>query len=248
MQKSVVIFTDGACSGNPGPGGWGSIVWLPDDTICELGDGMRETTNNRMEMAAAIHALKMLELSEPTAILLYTDSQYLIRGITQWIFGWRAKGWKNAEGKDVANREHWEELLRQVTRLKPNNISWKYVRGHSGYPGNERCDQIAVSYSIGKPDRLYRGPKDGYFVDLEHLPPDEPLPEKSPSKSKSTTSGGSKSSGPVTYLAYHNGVLSRYSNWGECEKAVKGKSGVKFKKVSSAKEEQDVLSSWGIKS
>jgi len=258
MQKNVVIFTDGACSGNPGPGGWGSIVWLPDDTICELGDGVRETTNNRMEMAAAIHSLKMLELSEPTKILLYTDSQYLIRGITQWIFGWRAKGWKNAEGKDVANREHWEELLRQVTRLKPSTIEWKYVRGHSGYPGNERCDQIAVSYSTGKPDNLYKGSKDGYFVDLTDLPPDEPMPEKSSSSrskssgstgggnSKSSSSGGNK--GPVTYLAYVNGVLSRYSNWPECEKAVKGRPGVKYKKVTSSREEQEVLSSWGIKS
>lgn len=248
MQKSVVIFTDGACSGNPGPGGWGSIVWLPNDTICELGDGMRETTNNRMEMAAAIHALKMLDLKEPTRILLYTDSQYLIRGITQWIFGWRSRGWKNAEGKDVANREHWEELHRQVTRLKPNSIEWKYVRGHSGHPGNERCDQIAVSYSIGKPDRLYTGPKNGYFVDLDQLPPDEPLPEKSPIKSRGSAGSGTKGGGAVSYIAYHNGVVSRYSNWPECEKAVKGKSGVKFKKVSSAKEEQEVLSSWGVRS
>ncbi|QQR55978.1 MAG: ribonuclease HI [Candidatus Melainabacteria bacterium] len=252
MQKSVVIFTDGACSGNPGPGGWGSVVWMPDDTVHELGDGVRETTNNRMEMAAAIHALKMLELTEPTQILLYTDSQYLIRGITQWIFGWRAKGWKNAEGKDVANREHWEELLRQVTRLKPNTIQWKYVRGHSGYPGNERCDQIAVSYAQGKPDRLYIGPKDGYFVDLEQLPADEPLPEKSVSKSKSasgtTSSGSSKSSGggPVSYLSYINGVLKRYSTWAECEKAVKGRPGVKFKKVKSRQEEQETLTSWGL--
>jgi ribonuclease HI len=252
MQKNVVIFTDGACSGNPGPGGWGSVVWMPDNTIHELGDGVRETTNNRMEMAAAIHALKMLELTEPTQILLYTDSQYLIRGITQWIFGWRAKGWKNAEGKDVANREHWEELLRQVTRLKPNTIQWKYVRGHSGYPGNERCDQIAVSYAQGKPDRLYTGPKDGYFVDLEQLPADEPLPEKSTSKSKSssgsTGGGSSKSSGggSVSYLSYINGVLKRYSTWAECEKAVKGRPGVKFKKVKSRQEEQETLTAWGL--
>lgn len=254
-DKKVVIFTDGACSGNPGPGGWGSIVSLPDGSIHELGDGVRETTNNRMEMAAAIHALKMLELSEPTEIFLYTDSQYVIRGITQWIFGWRAKGWKSAEGKDVANKEHWEELLRQVTRLKPNTVNWKYVRGHSGYPGNERCDQIAVSYAQGKPDRLYIGPKDGYFVDLTQLPADEPVPEKSSSSSRGSSSSGSKSSsssskgsGPTTYLSYHNGVLKRHSTWAECERAVKGQSGAKFKKAKSAHEEQEILSSWGLDS
>src|SRR5215467_4946109 len=112
----------------------------------------------------------MLEVSEPCAIVLYTDSTYLIRGITQWIWGWRSRGWKNAEGKDVANRELWEELLRQVTRLKPVNIEWKYVRGHAGFPGNERCDFIAVAYSTNKKEQLYVGPRDAYFVDLNELP------------------------------------------------------------------------------
>lgn len=172
--SSILIFTDGACTGNPGPGGWGSIVALPDGSIHELGGGMRPTTNNRMEMAAAIHALGMLETTEPTTIVLYTDSTYLIKGITQWIWGWRSKGWKTGDGKEVANRELWEELLRQVTRLKPATIDWKYVRGHCGNPGNERCDEIAVSFAKGQPERLYIGPRDGYFVDLDVLPDAEP--------------------------------------------------------------------------
>src|SRR5271156_5629559 len=175
--SSILIFTDGACSGNPGPGGWGSIVTLPDGKVHELGGGVRDTTNNRMEMVAAIRALAMLELSAQSPIVLYTDSTYVIRGITQWIWGWRSRGWKNAEGKDVANRELWEELSRQVARLKPSTIEWKYVRGHAGFPGNERCDQIAVSFATGQPEQLYVGPLDGYFVDLNEVPDEDPLPE-----------------------------------------------------------------------
>ncbi len=164
-SSSILIYTDGACTGNPGPGGWACIVSLPDGTVHEMGGGVKETTNNRMEMAAAIRALAMLELKEPTPIVLYTDSSYVIKGITQWIWGWRSRGWKSADGKDVANRDLWEELLRQVTRLKPSNVDWRYVRGHSGYAGNERCDEIAVSYAKNKPDHLYVGSRDGYFID-----------------------------------------------------------------------------------
>jgi len=243
----TVIFTDGACTGNPGPGGWGSIVALPDQTIHELGGGNKDTTNNRMEMAAAIRALAILEPT-PTqsTILLYTDSTYLIRGITQWIWGWRSRGWKSAEGKDVANRDLWEELSRHVARLKPADIDWKYVRGHSGYPGNERCDVIAVSFAKGKPEPLYVGPRDGYFVDLENLPESQDLPERSSTAGSSKGGGSSgKSSGPVTYLSYYNGVVLRHSTWGACERVVKGRN-AKFKKAKSAQEEKEILVSWGL--
>jgi ribonuclease HI len=251
LPSSILIFTDGACTGNPGPGGWASIVALPDGTIHELGGGVRDTTNNRMEMAAAIRALVMLEPAEPCTIILYTDSTYVIRGITQWIWGWRSRGWKSAEGKDVANRDLWEELSRQVARLKPSSIEWKYVRGHSGYPGNERCDEIAVSFAKGKHEPLYVGQRDGYFVDLSEVPDEEPLPE--PKKSGGTTrstGGATKSattaSGPVSYLSYHNGVLKRHSTWAECERHVKGQSNAKFKKAKSAQEEREILTGWGL--
>ncbi|MBS1989919.1 MAG: ribonuclease HI [Cyanobacteria bacterium SZAS LIN-3] len=254
--KPIVIFTDGACSGNPGPGGWACIVALPDGTVHEMGGDNRETTNNRMELAATIRGLTLVEAGRNNPIFLYTDSKYVIQGITQWIFGWRSRGWKSAEGKDVANRDLWEELLRQTMRVKPAVIDWKYVRGHSGYAGNERCDEIAVSFSKGKPEKLYVGPLDGYFVDLTHLPVEEPLPEtkstgsRSSSSTKSGGSYGSKaaSSGPVTYLSYHNGVLQRHASWSECERRVKGQSNAKFKKVKSPQEEREVLASWGLDS
>ncbi|HEY9786808.1 MAG TPA: ribonuclease HI [Candidatus Obscuribacterales bacterium] len=258
--SSIVIFTDGACTGNPGPGGWGSIVALPDGTVRELGGSAPSTTNNRMEIAAAIRALSTLEPPEPCPIVLFTDSTYLIRGITQWIWGWRARGWKNAEGKDVANKELWEELLRQVTRLKPSTIEWKYVRGHAGNPGNERCDEIAVSFATGKREALYVGSRDGYFVDLDVLPDEAPLPEMKGSaannggKGGATTGSGAKGGGtgsgakggPVTYLSYHNGVVMRHKTWGECERRVKGQSNAKFKKAKSPQEEKEILRGWGL--
>ena len=269
-QPAITIFTDGACKGNPGPGGWGSIVALADGTIHELGGGNRETTNNRMEMAAAIRALAMLEITEPCTIVLYTDSTYLIKGITQWIWGWRSRGWKTGDGKDVANRDLWEEMSRQVARVKPATIDWKYVRGHSGYPGNERCDEIAVSFAAGKPEPLYIGPRNGYFVDLTHLPSAEPMPERSSSSGGAKGGsgsggggsggnfksggggggggGGDKASGPVTYLSYRGGEVLRHRTWAECERHVKGQSNVKFKKAKSAREEEEILTSWGLDS
>jgi ribonuclease HI len=244
-STSIVIFTDGACTGNPGPGGWASIVSLPDGTVHELGGGVRETTNNRMEMAAAIHALAMLPDNSSVKVILYTDSTYLIRGITQWIWGWRSKGWRTADGKEVANRELWEELLRHVARLKPATIDWKYVRGHSGYPGNERCDQIAVSFATGKPERLYVGALDGYFVDLTEIPSEDSLPDqKKNGGAGSGKKGAAKPGG--WYLSLVNGVLNRHSTWGDCEKRVKGQSNAKFKKVGTADEQRETLRSWGL--
>ncbi|MBA3856645.1 MAG: ribonuclease HI [Cyanobacteria bacterium PR.3.49] len=249
--SSVLIYTDGACTGNPGPGGWACIVLLPDGNVHELGGGVKETTNNRMEMAAAIRALAMLEPKEQCPIVLYTDSSYVIKGITQWIWGWRSRGWKSADGKDVANRELWEELLRQVTRLKPSTIDWRYVRGHSGYPGNERCDEIAVAFAKNKREQLYVGPREGYFIDLSELPDAEPIPEnKKPAGTGSnTTPGGNRgsgSSGPASYLSYHNGVLQRHKTWAECERRVKGQSNAKFKKAKSPSEEREILIGWGL--
>ena len=153
----------------------------------------------------------------------------------------------NAEGKDVANRDLWEELSRHIARLKPATVEWKYVRGHSGFPGNERCDEIAVSFSTGKREPLYVGPRDGYFIDLDELPDAEALPEPKSSSSKSSGRGGSSASGgPASYLSYHNGVLQRHSTWAECERRVKGQSNAKFKKTKSPNEEREVLVSWGL--
>jgi ribonuclease HI len=136
-DKLVEIFSDGACSGNPGPGGWGTILrW--DGHVKELSGYAPETTNNRMELTAAIQGLAALKRS--CRVHLTTDSEYVKKGITEWIAGWVKRGWKNSQKKDVANRDLWEELLEQTRR---HQVEWHWVRGHAGHAENERCDELA---------------------------------------------------------------------------------------------------------
>ena len=133
----VQIFTDGACKGNPGPGGWGAIMKYGDH-VKELNGYSSKTTNNIMEITAVIEALK--SLTRPCAIILTTDSNYVKDGITQWIHNWKKKGWKTANKKPVKNKECWLQLDVEVQR---HQIEWKWVKGHSGHPENERADELA---------------------------------------------------------------------------------------------------------
>ena len=139
MNKKVDIYTDGACSGNPGPGGWGVLIEIDNENI-ELSGGDRETTNNRMELMAAIKALE--EIDKDYEITLYTDSNYVKDGITSWISNWKKNNWKTASKKDVKNKELW---LRLDEAIKDKNISWVWVKGHAGNAGNEQADYLARS-------------------------------------------------------------------------------------------------------
>lgn len=133
----VEIFSDGACSGNPGVGGWGAILRCGDKEK-EVSGYEELTTNNRMEMTAAIAALECLK--RPSEVLLVTDSQYLYKGMTEWLSGWVKKGWVNSRKEPVLNRDLWERL---AALSKNHRITWVWVRGHNGHPENERCDQLA---------------------------------------------------------------------------------------------------------
>lgn len=139
MNKKVDIYTDGACSGNPGPGGWGVLIEIDNENI-ELSGGDRETTNNRMELMAAIKALE--EIDKDYEITLYTDSNYVKDGITSWISNWKKNNWKTASKKDVKNKELW---MRLDEAIKDKNISWVWVKGHAGNTGNEQADYLARS-------------------------------------------------------------------------------------------------------
>lgn len=138
-MKQVTLYTDGACSGNPGPGGWGAIL-IYNGTEKELSGFEDNTTNNRMELMAAIEGLKALKT--PCNVDLYTDSQYVRRGMTEWITQWQARGWKTADKKLVKNQELWQALL-DVSA--PHRITWHWVKGHDGDIYNERVDQLAVN-------------------------------------------------------------------------------------------------------
>lgn len=135
--KQIEIFTDGACSGNPGPGGWGVILRYGNNEK-EMSGGESLTTNNRMELMAAIKALEALK--RPSAVALYTDSSYVKDGITKWIHGWKRNGWKTAAKKPVKNEELWKRLLKA---LEPHQVNWHWVKGHAGHVENERADELA---------------------------------------------------------------------------------------------------------
>ncbi|MDK3020240.1 ribonuclease HI [Pseudodonghicola flavimaris] len=141
-MAELFAYTDGACSGNPGPGGWGVLLRaMEGDKIAkqrELNGGEAQTTNNRMELLAAINALE--SLTRPSEITIVTDSNYVKNGITGWIFGWKKNGWKNAAKKPVKNAELWQRLDAAQARHK---VTWKWVKGHAGHPENERADELA---------------------------------------------------------------------------------------------------------
>jgi ribonuclease HI len=135
--KQIEIFTDGACKGNPGPGGWGAIIRYGTHEK-EITGGEGDTTNNRMELSAAIHALNTL--IEPCQVSLYTDSKYVCDGITKWVPGWQRNGWKNASKQPVRNSDLWHDLIEASSR---HEIQWLWVKGHSGHPENDRADKLA---------------------------------------------------------------------------------------------------------
>lgn len=142
-MKTVEIFTDGACSGNPGPGGWGAVLRFAGKEK-ELSGGEKETTNNRMELTAVIMALSALK--EPCKVKLTTDSKYVCDAINQrWVYGWRANGWRKADKKPALNVDLWEELL---PLLETHEVEFLWVKGHAGHPENERCDALAVAYYL----------------------------------------------------------------------------------------------------
>ncbi|MCW6050865.1 ribonuclease HI [Microcoleus sp. A2-C5] len=149
------LYTDGACSGNPGPGGWGSVVCFADGNCHELGGADPQTTNNRMEMQAAVAALEFFANSGQTEpVTLYTDSEYVKNGITKWIQGWKNKGWKTSTGKDVVNQDLWHLL----DKLNSRQVNWEHVRGHSGDFYNDRCDEIARNFSHNLTPELQQHP------------------------------------------------------------------------------------------
>lgn len=219
------IFTDGAAKGNPGPGGWGAIVY-DRARVKEFGGGEDPTTNNRMEMLSAIRALQRLP-DETRVIRIFTDSSYLVQGATEWAHRWEKSDWVKADGKLVANRDLWEELLEAMRNLpRKSALSWELVKGHAGIPGNERADRIAVAFAEKRTPSLFEGSYEDYPIDLEALDPTPIDPY---------------------YLSWVEGALERHAAWEACEARVKGRKGAKFKKIKSRMEEEEILRQWGVK-
>lgn len=244
-KDTIIIFTDGSSRGNPGPGGWGTIVaW--EGKVTELGDGEKHTTNNRMELRAAIAGLSFVwDLGGEYSVDMRADSSYVINGITKWVAGWERNGWKNSKKEDVLNRDLWEELAEAVSDVKMSGckILWRYTPGHSGIPGNERADVIATDCADGKRPKLFSGARAEYGVDLESL---EAVVEK-PKSRKSPEEKARQKMKAYSYLSLVGGKLVRHATWAECEKRVKGVKGTKFKKAVSADDERAIIKGWGVR-
>ena len=241
-MNHIIVFTDGAAKGNPGPGGWGVVIVTPEGEVTELGGrAAGTTTNNKMELTGAIEALTALR-GVPGAVAIYTDSTYVIQGIGGWIHGWRRRGWKTATGGDVLNRELWERLDALVAARGRNGIEWHYARGHAGIPGNERVDEIADGLAQGREITLYRGPLIGYPLPILDLPSETAVPARtSPAPGQGTPKGK-----PYSYLSLVDGQLARHATWPDCERRVKGRPGARFKKAMSPGDEAAIRRAWGI--
>jgi ribonuclease HI len=241
-ESRIVVFCDGAAKGNPGPGGWGVVIATPAGDVIELGASAAHTTNNKMELTAAIQALTAVDvLDGPVAI--HTDSTYVIKGISEWIWGWRKRGWKTAEGTDVLNRELWQALDRLVSARRPGSVSWHYVRGHCGIPGNERVDAIADGLASGRPVVLYRGQLATYSIPIFDLPDDTSVPARRAAKSGERSSKAAA----YSYLSLVDGTAQRHTTWADCERRVKGRAGARFKKALSAADESAILRAWQVR-
>ncbi|MGM0482348.1 MAG: ribonuclease HI [Patescibacteria group bacterium] len=242
-QREVTVFTDGSSRGNPGPGGWGAvIIFLPESEnekyVVELGGGERNTTNNRMELKAVIEAIKYilenLSKDRDHRITVYTDSGYLIKGITGWIRSWERNGWIKKGGSAVKNEDLWKELGKLSKQI---NATWKHVRGHAGVAGNERADEIACRFADGEDFPLRKCAYSEYDKDILSL---EQNNDKSLSKEKKKTF----SRKPYSYVSEVRGKVASHGTWGECKKRVEGVSGARFKKAYSPDEEKNLMDNW----
>jgi ribonuclease HI len=250
-----VAYTDGGCVGNPGPGGWGVHVEYPDGRVIELGGGELQTTNNRMELRAAIEAARAVA-GWPSATII-ADSQYVLRGITQWVAGWKRKDWITTTGEPVLNRDLWEELDAVAT----DRLTWEWAKGHSGVPGNERCDAIASWFSasvrpLGRKAGARRPGPSAARVRTS-VPPTRPAiqpasrarpPARDLIQEEQEDIPFERSRRPssVSYISLVDGIPARHSTWGDCELRVKGVKGARFKKVRSPTEAQEVFATWGV--
>jgi ribonuclease HI len=235
-KEKIIIYTDGSSLGNPGSGGWGAVISLPDSSIVELGGAKKNTTNNRMELTAAIEALLYVKKNSEE-IILYTDSNYIINGITKWVDGWISNKWIKRDKKSVLNRDLWEKLVLLTDGKK---ISWRHISGHSGLSGNERADDIATSFADGSKPKLFKGAFEKYDINIFDVSYDEKK-----KRDRSATRDHSRTRA-YSYLSLVDGVLARHGTWEECEKRVKGKKRTKYRKAVSLEDEKAIKKDWKV--
>jgi ribonuclease HI len=235
----ITIFTDGASKGNPGPGGWGAIIiqnskFKIQNEVIEIGGREETTTNNRMELTAALEALEYVTQFEKP-ITLYTDSSYVLRGITQWVHAWQKNNWMTKNNQQVSNVDLWQKLFSVTEKL---SVTWKLLPGHAGVPGNERADEIASTFAEGARPLLFSGSLENYSVDVTQLHSSEGEHKRTENKTRSKAKA-------YCYLSLVDGEVKRHETWAECEARVKGKK-AKFRKALSEEDSQNILRDWGV--
>jgi Ribonuclease HI len=241
MEDAVYIYTDGACSGNPGAGGWAAVLIFPDGRLTEIGGYAAETTNNRMEMTAAAAALEKAA-GRREKIVFYSDSSLLINGITGWIYGWLKRNWINGSGQPVANRDLWERVY-SAARGFSGRIEWKHVKGHAGHEINERCDRIAVSFSRRTPLKLYDGPIAGCGYSVLAPAAGAAVPRVPSSLRVHVPDSAVKK---YFYVSVVGGKTNYHQTWNECRVCVSGVPGAKFKKFVSRSDSEEWLKGLGF--
>ncbi len=209
------------------------MLFNGEDQIIERARCEERTTNNRMEMMALLEGIREFQMQArafqgPTALHIYIDSSYVVNGCTKWIYSWRKRDWKTIDGKDVLNRDLWE-VLDSVCRSLPISTKWNIVPGHSGLPGNEKCDELAVKVQKDREFHEKVFSLKDYEFDIRKHPDLNRFRKQDP-----------------FYLSYVNGSLERHSSWSECEARVKSRPGAKFKKVKNLHEEEETLKAWGL--
>ena len=237
-MNKITIFTDGSSRGNPGPGGWGAIAVYPNASgemkVDELGGREDDTTNNRMEMMAAISALGHFDGYydgfDEYVFNVHTDSSYLINGITKWVKGWSQNNWMTKTKEQVLNKDLWMHL---ADIIEDKKVKWIYIAGHSGIPGNERCDEIATASADQTPITLYKGDLAGYKIDITNFEGHLLGKKKSSNKERSKAAA-------YSYVSLVNGKLHLDKTWKECEARVKGTKGAKYKKALTIEEEKEI--------
>jgi len=248
MKNKNFVYTDGACSGNPGPGGWAIAAYFQaSGQVIEKGAADPATTNNRMELLAAIEALSLALAKDPDAdLVIFSDSKLVIEGARSWIHGWKKKNWIKSDGKPVMNQDLWQRLYPLLLSYG-RKLQWHYVAGHSEICGNDRVDEIAVAYSKLSHIDLYHGSLAAYPHEkaFEQSELRTLTQEADPSEKKSKTRSAPATKDSI-YLSYVDRELLRHKSWAECEARVKGRSGAKFKRVQNSSEEAQVLASWGL--
>ncbi len=224
-MSTITIYCDGSSIKNPGPGGWGAVL-STETHIKELGGHEKDTTNNRMELTAALEALQAL--ARASQVTVHTDSQYVISGITRWVKGWEKNGWVNAEKEPVRNKDLWQKLAEAAKR---HTITWKHVQAHNGITLNERADMIANGLARGNKIELFAGSPKDYAAFRATLP----------ARRTVNTTSKKKTGKAYSYVSVLNGIVKTHATWAECEARVHGHSFVRFKKALDADDEAKII-------